>query len=116
MAKTKVWWIKDSKLGVANWDDVEKKIVTFDEDDKQIRIHISRRATLLTAMSDIPEIPSRFHDGLVAKVIEKLSVKLGNMGPVQYWRSEWNQAVIRGKRYANKDRDGSSYAIKQVDY
>jgi len=38
------------------------------------------------------------------------------MAPIQYWRSEWDQAVMRGKKYVNKSRDGSSYAIKQVDY
>jgi|TARA_R100000789_G_C2940335_1_gene131880 hypothetical protein len=116
MAKTKVWWIKNNKLGVAYWDDVENKIATINEDDKQIRVHLSRRPITLSAMSDIPEIPSRFHDGLVARVIEKLSVKSGNMAPIQYWRSEWDQAVMRGKKYVNKSRDGSSYAIKQVDY
>ena len=53
---------------------------------------------------------------LINRVLEKLSVKVGNIQLAQYYKAEWLSCLRNAKRIKNQNKDGSSYNINQHEY
>ena len=122
--KNYVWWLERGKIALA-YVDSSKAVYpeNFDgsgfrysgssdriyspHEVSEIRIHYFRRATALTAVTSVPEIPEQFHRGLVAQVIqcgyernpEALKV-------AQYWEAKYLRYLGDGLKYSQKDKVG----------
>ena len=121
LIKEKLWWIKDGKLGISTYDYSEDKYTDIKATDftagDTVQIHYTRKTKKLgTTLSDSPDIPSQFHDGLVSRVLEKLFARAGDLNSASYWKNEWLLMVKSAKQYEGKHRDGSEYAIKQHNF
>lgn len=115
-----VYWLKDGRIGVGEIDNKKiDDIKNTDLTNKTIRLHYVKRsadktlAQLDTSYSDIPKV---LHDGLVSRVLEKLSVKMGNIQLASYYKSEWLDCLRRAKRIKNQGKDGSSYNINHHEF
>ena len=120
-----VWWLKDEQLHLGKYlvgrHDKEKEVKSLGEDDIEtadsFRIHYYKKATKFdTTLSTSPNKPEQFHEGIVSRVLEKLSARVGNLNGARYWRAEWQDTLKRGKQHANKDKDGTSYYIAQHSF
>ena len=121
LIKEKLWWIKDGKLGISIYDYSEDKFTDIASGDitsgDKIQIHYLRKTKkLTTTLSDSPDIPKQFHDGLVSRVLEKLYARKGMMNETGYWKTEWLEMLKAAKQYENKHRDGTEYAVQQHSY
>lgn len=113
----KVWWLKDGKLGIATYNYSTGKMTTLSDTGDTIRIHFVKKASALTVtLSGSPDIPSQFHDALIARVMEKLYARKGMMVETRYWRAEWQDYLKSGIVHANKAKDGTSYSVAQHSY
>jgi hypothetical protein len=69
------------------------------------------------SMDESSIIPEEFHEGLTYYVIAKgYELKPETLQASVFWRSLWKEQISEGKTYSNKQRDGSSYHIKQHDF
>lgn len=121
LLKEKLWWIKNGKLGISIYDYSEDKFTDIASGDitsgDTVQIHyLKKTKKLTTTLSDAPDIPKQFHDGLVSRVLEKLYARKGMMNETTYWKNEWLEMLKAAKQYENKHRDGSEYAIQQHSY
>ena len=79
LIKEKLWWIKDGKLGISIYDYSEDKFTDIASGDitsgDKIQIHYLRKTKkLTTTLSDSPDIPKQFHDGLKNHQMPKASL------------------------------------------
>lgn len=113
----KVWWLKDGKLGIATYSYSTGKMTTLSDTGDTIRIHYVKKATALTTtLTDVPGIPSQFHEALIARVMEKLYARKGMMVEARYWRAEWQDYLKSGIMHANRAKDGTNYSVVQHSY
>lgn len=125
MAEYNVWWTRAGKLGVGKYSDSTHKITTFDSDDigtgpYNLRVWFTKRDTQFTAtLTATPNIPSQFHDALVARVMTQLynkeAAKLAREGKIEAAQAmlalarinmgEWKKALLDGKKFANLGKD-----------
>ncbi len=103
----KVWWIDKNKLGIGSYDGTN---VTKLDSAKTVRIHFTKKETSIT------DLPADYHEGVVARVIEKLAVKGDDFNKAQYYNSQWTNAVSQGKKEAHMGKDGSSINVMRYDY
>jgi len=103
-----VWWIRDNKLGIASLSG--STFTTLSSGGDTLRIYYSKSST------DIADVPSQYHDGIISRVMEKISVKNENYSGAQYYTGQWANALRMGKAEANSGKDGAPYEIKGYDY
>lgn len=71
------------------------------------------------ALTEEPNIPSQFHEGLVHYVImkgyeNKMSAE-GSMQKAGYFRNYWNLCIKMGTQYGNRNFDNTGFSIKPAD-
>ena len=116
-----IWYIKDRKLQIGKYKLTtyqSKKVESLSTDDiasgDLVRVHYSKKASALgTDLTSSPEIPAQFDEGICSRVMEKLSARTKDFVAARYYRAEWQDCIKRGKQYANKMLDGTSYTIAQ---
>ena len=114
--KEYTWWIEDDKLGVAEWKNSD--VTTDTLGGKVLRIYIKRLPThLCTTLTEKPEIPPEFHEGLISRVLEKLHARSGNLPSARYYRAEWQNCIAMGKQRSNRKKDGTleDLPLKEID-
>ena len=71
------------------------------------------------ALTEEPNIPSQFHEGLVHYVIMKgYEDKMADEGSMQkagYFRNYWNLCIKMGTQYGNRNFDNTGFSIKPAD-
>lgn len=103
----KVWWIKNKKVGVGEYNGTS---VTKFTAGKTLRIHYTKKSNSISA------IPSIYHEGVVAKVLEGLLVRQKDYQGAQYYANKWADAIRRGKQEANMGKDGSAIEVLRYDF
>ena len=116
-----VWAIRDYKLIIGEYDYQENKITSLVaselEGTDELQIHYeAKSAKFTTDISVSPEYPSQFHDGIMYKVLEQLSVKAGDANKASYYRAEYQNCVNMAKKYINESKDGTNYVITQHSF
>jgi len=104
----KVWWIRDNKLGVASLSG--STFSTLSTAGDTLRIYYSKTVT------DINDVPIVYHDGIIGRVLEKLTAEGKDYQGTQYYMSQWADALRKGKIEANTGKDGAHYEIKGYEY
>jgi len=72
------------------------------------------------ALTEEPNIPSQFHEGLVHYVImkgyeDKMSQDPNSMQKAGYFRNYWNICIKMGTEYGNRNFDNTGFSIKPAD-
>tara|TARA_R110000744_G_scaffold40374_2_gene91580 strand:- start:488 stop:931 length:444 start_codon:yes stop_codon:yes gene_type:complete len=72
------------------------------------------------ALTEEPNIPSQFHEGLVHYVImkgyeNKMSEDPAGMQKAGYFRNYWNQCIKMASQYSNRNFDNTGFSIKPSD-
>tara|TARA_X000001382_G_scaffold119173_1_gene99786 strand:- start:149 stop:544 length:396 start_codon:yes stop_codon:yes gene_type:complete len=116
-----VWAIRDYKLIIGEYDYQENKITSLVanelESTDELQIHYEAKSTKFTTNIGLaPEYPSQFHDGIMYKVLEQLSVKAGDANKASYYRAEYQNCVNMAKKYINESKDGTNYIITQHSF
>jgi len=112
---THYWWIKDGQLGIGTLSDSD--VLAAVTEVKTVKVHYSRKATAFTTdLTEVCEIPSQFHEALVARVNEKLYARQGKLNEARYWRAEWKEYLRSAMRYVNRNRDNSGYLVVPNEY
>ena len=123
-ALKKVWWTERDSIGIAmkSDSDASADYISIDE-AKTVTVHVVKHDENFVfsgkgiALADSPSIPDEFHDALANYAIARgYELNPQTIQAAQYFDAKWLEAIREGKKYANKDRDGSSYHIKQYDY
>ena len=123
-ALKKVWWTERDSIGLAMKSDTDSSsdYISIDE-AKTVTVHVVKHDENFVvsgtgiALAESPAIPDEFHDALANYAIARgYELNPQTIQAAQYFDAKWLEAIREGKKYANKDRDGSSYHIKQYDY
>ncbi len=121
-----VWWTRKGgkQIGIATTSDlsnfqspssvVEFRLFTVKIADKFVDEDLVAGSI---DMSDTCEdIPSRFHEALLFKLMETLSERRSQWEVAAYYRQKYNELVIQAKKYANTEHDGRSiFNVAQHD-
>tara|TARA_R110000744_G_scaffold47840_1_gene105002 strand:- start:245 stop:637 length:393 start_codon:yes stop_codon:yes gene_type:complete len=119
-----VWWIERDAIAIAKSSaiDATTGYVSVSE-VKTVNVHAVRLDEDFVAsgsgisMTESPAIPSEFHEALANYVIAKgYELKPELIRQAGYFRSLFNEDIREGKKYANKGRDGTAYAVTPYDY
>jgi len=125
--KPEVWWIEGSiaaetgnHIGIATQSgtafsgpagSVDIKLYTIEKPNA-----FTADLTVNLASPDSNEpLLEEFHDAIVSKAIQR-GYELKDPQMAMYWEGKFQNAIIDGKKYANKGADGSSYTIQGYDY
>jgi hypothetical protein len=119
-----VWWLERDKVGIARQSDTDTEITYASPSEvKTIRLHIVKTDEDFVAsgsgitLTESPAIPEEFHEALTYLVIAKgYEQTPAGMQQAIYFRNLWREEINECKRYANKGRDGSGYAIKPQSF
>ena len=67
-------------------------------------------------LAEFSKLPAQFHEGLIAKVLEKLYQGTAEgLQAAQYWRTIYEDHRRKAMRYANSRRNDSGVSILQHD-
>tara|TARA_R100000789_G_scaffold23404_1_gene26030 strand:+ start:8235 stop:8630 length:396 start_codon:yes stop_codon:yes gene_type:complete len=119
-----VWWIERDAIAIAKSSatDTTTNYVSVSE-VKTVNVHAVKLDEDFVAtgsgitMTESPAIPAEFHEALASYAIAKgYELKPELIRQAGYFRSLFNDDVKEGKRYANKGRDGTAYAVTPYDY
>tara|TARA_E500000318_G_scaffold103376_1_gene108358 strand:+ start:532 stop:927 length:396 start_codon:yes stop_codon:yes gene_type:complete len=123
-ALKKVYWIERDAIAIAQRSDSDTSTdyVSVTE-AKTVNVHAVKTDESFVAsgtgitMSESSIIPEEFHEGLTYYAIAKgYELKPETLQASVFWRELWKEQISEGKTYANKQRDGSSYHIRQHDF
>jgi len=117
------WWIERDKLaivkvttddGTTSWGDPDKdKVVTYFASLKDTQFIDA----VANSTSISPAISPEFHEAMVQYAIMKgYEINPEMIPAAQYFRSQWERSIVKGKRYSNKGRDGTATIIRHYDY
>tara|TARA_R100001463_G_scaffold45491_1_gene93790 strand:- start:1039 stop:1404 length:366 start_codon:yes stop_codon:yes gene_type:complete len=120
----KVYWIERDAIAIANTSNQEtytsvdevKQVTMFclKEDDDFVSANTSSTGI---GMQEEPVIPDEFHEALAYRVIQQgYERKPEALQLAGYFKAQFDGVVMEAKKSANKDYDGSSYAIRGHDY
>jgi len=123
-ALKKVWWTERDSIGLAMRSDTDASADYISVNEvKTVTIHAIKHDENFVAsgtgidLTESSAIPDEFHDALASYAIARgYELSPNTISAAQYFDSKWAEAIREGKKYANQDRDGSSYHIKQYDY
>ena len=120
----KVYWIERDAIAIANTSN--QKTYTSVDEAKQITMFCTKEdedfvsdntSSSGIGMNEEPNIPDEFHEALAHKVIQQgYERKPEALQLASYFKMQFDDAIREGKKSANKDYDGSSYAIRGHDY
>ena len=121
-----VWWIERDSVGIAKVSESDTTASYVSPSEvKQITLHFFKHDEDFLAadsgtgivMDESPAIPEEFHEALTYYVIAKgYELNPQTLQASVFWRGLWKEQISEGKSYANKNRDGSGYHIRQYDY
>ena len=118
------WWIERDAIAIvkATTEDNTTSYLSPSE-VKQINVHAVKLDEEFVAsgsgitLTESSAIPEEFHESLAQFAIAKgYELKPETLQVAQYFKNEFNKSIRDGKRYANKDRDGSGYHIRGYDF
>jgi hypothetical protein len=113
-----VYTLRDYTLIIAKWDYVKDKLTSLDSSELSvgdtIRIHYAKKGRSFSELlTDTPEFPAEFHEAPVYRVLEQLHASRGNIQQAMYYKAEYKECVMMAKKYKNRGKDDSNYAINQ---
>ena len=123
-ALKKVWWIERDAIAIATRSsgDTSTDYVSVSE-VKTVNVHAVKLDEDFVAsgsginMTESPDIPEEFHDALTYFAIARgYELNPQTLPAARYWRALWKEQISEGKSYANKNREGSGYHVRQYDY
>jgi hypothetical protein len=103
----KYWWLKGEKIGIGylSTDTNENDSLTAVDEIKAISVVYDEELPDLSALTDSPSIPSRFHEAIVAKAIQKgfeINPDPNFLQVAQYWKLEFELGLKRIQEFKNK--------------
>jgi len=103
----KYWWLKGETIGIGYLatDDNENLSLTAVDEAKTVSVVYDEELPDLSALTDVPSIPSRFHEAIVAKAIQKgfeLNPDPNFLQVAQYWKLEFELGLKRIQEFKNK--------------
>ena len=119
-----VWWIERDAIAIAKSSatDTTTDYVSVSE-VKTVNVHAVKLDEDFVAsgsginMTESPDIPEEFHDALTYFAIARgYELNPQTLPASSYWRALWKEQISEGKSYANKNREGSGYHVRQYDY
>ena len=123
-ALKKVWWIERDAIAIATRSsgDTSTDYVSVSE-VKTVNVHAVKLDEDFVAsgsgiaMAESSVIPEEFHDALTYFAIARgYELNPQTLPAASYWRTLWKEQISEGKSYANKNREGSGYHVRQYDY
>ena len=119
-----VWWIERDAIAIAKSSatDTTTNYVSVSE-VKTVNVHAVKldedfvASGTGIAMAESSAIPSEFHEALANYAIAKgYELKPELIRQAGYFRNLFNEDIREAKKYANKGRDGTAYAVTPYDY
>jgi|TARA_R110000765_G_scaffold196233_1_gene301886 hypothetical protein len=103
----KYWWLKGEKIGIGylSTDTNENDSLTAVDEIKEISVVYDEELPDLSALTDSPSIPSRFHESIVAKAIQKgfeINPDPNFLQVAQYWAAQFEFGLKRIQEFKNK--------------
>ena len=113
--KPEVWWTDRDSIAIATQNSTTGELTG--PSVGTVALFVVKNATALTTtLSQVPDLPSRFHSALVYKAIQR-GYEMKDPKIASYWSMQYTKQVMDAKKDANLDRDGSySYSIRGHDY
>ena len=111
-----VYTLRDYALVIAKWDYVKDKISSLASSEitsgDTLRIYYAKKGLRFGAdLTDSPSFPAEFHEAPMNRVLEQLYAQSGNMRQAMYYKNEYKECVMMAKKYKNRGKDDSNYAI-----
>jgi hypothetical protein len=109
-ALKKVWWTERDSIGLAmrSETDASADYISIDE-AKTVTVHVVKHDENFVASGTGIALANY----AIARGYE---LNPQTLQSAQYFEQKWKEAIREGKKYANQDRDGSPYHIRQYDY
>ncbi len=103
----KYWWIKGEKVGIGYLatDDNDNTALTAVTETKSISIVYEKELTDLSSLTDSSALPTRFHETIVARAIQKgyeINEDPNFLQVAQYWKNEFELGLKRIQEFKNK--------------
>ena len=118
------WWIERDAIAIVKNSAIDSTTNYVSVSDvKTVNIHAVKLDADFVAsgtgtdMTESPNIPAEFHEALANYAIAKgYELKPELIRQAGYFRSLFNDDIREAKKYANKGRDGTAYAVTPYDY
>jgi len=118
------WWTERDAIAIVKTSSTDTTTSYVSPSEvKQVNVHAIKHDEDFVAsgsgitMSESPSIPDEFHSALASFAIAKgYELKPEMINLAGYFKQDFNNSVLEGKKYANKDRDGSGFNIKGHDF
>ena len=124
ISKQYVWWIERDSIGIALYDPLTSSKNTYKSPDAayEVTLFYHKKPTALKTLdvagadlTDIPDIPSQFHQYLVDRAIQLGYEQKANPKMAQYFEMKYEKGIKEGKTFANRGRVSGSFSIQQHD-
>ena len=111
-----VWWTRKGgkQIGIATTSDLST--FTSPTEVVTVRVFANKVADKFVDEDLVPgtlslsdtcsEIPARFHEALLFKLMEVLAERRSQWEVASYYRQKYNDMVIQAKKWANLEGDG----------
>jgi len=115
---SKVWWVKDDKIGFGSLSADTGKITNLSATTgDKIKVHYYKKPTSFTAtLSETPNFPDQFHEAAVCRVMQRLSAQKQDFKMASYWKNEYREFLRKGKQYKHQNRINGFQGVMQHDY
>ena len=103
----KYWWLKGETIGIGYLatDTNDNTSLTAVDEVKEVSIIYEEELPDLSSLSDVPSIPTRFHQTIVAKAIQRGFEVVPDpnfLQVAQYWALEFEVGLKRIQEFKNK--------------
>lgn len=103
----KYWWLKGENIGIGylSTNDKDKDSLTAVTEIKVVSVVYEEAFQDLSALTDTPVLPERFHEILVFRAIQKgyeLKPDPSFLQIAQYWKVEFELGLKRIQEFKNK--------------
>ena len=124
--KQDVWWIERDSIGIALFDPMEQQKNQFTSPTTVSTItlfyhkkadHFNTLDSASSAMTEISELPTQFHQYLVDKAIQLgYEQSSDDIGKALYFENKFERGIREGKTFKSRGRVSGSTTVKQHSF
>ena len=124
VSKQYVWWVERDSIGIALYDSLTSQKNRFKSPDAvyEVTIFYYKKPTALKTLdtagadlTDIPDIPTQFHQYLVDRATQLGYEQDANPSMARYFERKYEKGIKEGKTFANRGRISGSFSVQQHD-
>ena len=122
--KQHVWWTERDSIGIALLDSLTTEKNRFKSPDGvyEVTLFYYKKPDPLKTLdvdgadlTDIPEIPSQFHQYIVDRAIQLGYEQKADSNMAVYFERKYEKGIKEGKTFANRGRISGSFQVRQHD-